>query len=236
MSTSSNKTSIDINLDHLEGDCIRHPKLKDPAKAIIAARFNRDFNPDLPILPLCMHSKDRDVTKMPTKLSRDDTNKGSSFHSEGREWNKDRELVPSVQQNYEEELNEGDSRILYITAMLRRHWIMAGDENRTPRGRAEAMEVIRQARARFDGQYYDELRIYNIAKNELAHIRKLERALGEHMTENKETMVRTQDRLGVFISEKQSKIDSGQAYESAYASGRDPENYLTYGPGLLPSN
>ncbi|TGO24846.1 hypothetical protein BPAE_0093g00070 [Botrytis paeoniae] len=158
MSTSSSKASIDINLNHLEGDCLRHPELTDPAEAFIKARFNHGFDPDLPILPLCMHSKDRNVTKTPTELGIYDTNKGSSFHSKGREWNKDREVswavlsswCPACNKEYEEELNEGDSRILYITAMLRRHWIMAGEENKTPRGRAEAMEMIRQARLRFD--------------------------------------------------------------------------------------
>ncbi|KAF5879481.1 uncharacterized protein Bfra_006689 [Botrytis fragariae] len=185
-----------------------------------------------------MHSKDRDVAKTPTELSRYDTNKSSSFHSEEREWNKDGEVSWAVlstwcsacNKEYGEELDKGASRILYITAMLRQHWIMAGEENRTPRGRAEAMEVIRQARTRFDGQYYDELRIYNIAENEFSHINKLERALGEHMTKNKETMVRQEDRFGAFISEQQSKIDSGQAYESAYALNRDPENHPAYGP------
>ncbi|TGO19616.1 hypothetical protein BTUL_0003g00700 [Botrytis tulipae] len=218
MSTSSSQTSIDINLDYLEGDCLRHPILTDPAEAIVAARFNHGFDPDLPFLPLCMHSKDRDVTKAPTELSRDETNKGSSFHSEGREWNKDGEVswavlsswCPACSKEYEEELFKGNSRILYIMAMLRRHWIMVGDENRTPRGRAEAME-------------------------EFSYMNKLERALGKHMTVNKETMVSAQDRIGAFVSEQQSKIDSGQAYESAYASSRDPENYPMYGPANYPA-
>ncbi|KAF7864245.1 uncharacterized protein EAF02_010213 [Botrytis sinoallii] len=172
MSTSSSKTSININLNHLEGNCLRHPVLTDPAEAIITARFNHGFNPDFPILPLCMHSKDRDVNKTPTELSRDDTNKGSSFYSEGWEWNKDGEVswavlsgwCPACKKEYEEDFLEGNSRVFYITAMLRRHWIMVGEENRTPRGREEAMEVIRQARSRVDSEYYDEVRIYNIAK------------------------------------------------------------------------
>ncbi|KAF7904344.1 hypothetical protein EAF00_001678 [Botryotinia globosa] len=143
---------------------------------------------------------------------------------------------PACNKEYEEKLNKGDSRILYITAMLRRHWIMVGDENRTPRRRAEAMEVIRQARTRFDSQDYDELRIYNIAKNEFSYMNKFERALGEHMTVNQETMVRAHDRIGAFVSEQQSKIDSGQAYESAYASSIDPENYPMYGPANYPAS
>ncbi|TGO42231.1 hypothetical protein BHYA_0011g00650 [Botrytis hyacinthi] len=95
---------------------------------------------------------------------------------------------------------------------------MVGDENRTPRGRAEAMEVIRQARTRFDSQDYDELRIYNIAQHEFSYINKLERAPGEHMTE------------------QQSKINSGQVYGSTYASSRDPENYLMYGATNYPAS
>ncbi|KAF7919875.1 uncharacterized protein EAE98_009109 [Botrytis deweyae] len=249
MSTSSSKTSININLNHLEGNCLRDPKLQDPAEAIITARFNHGFDPDLPILPLCMHSKDRDVNKTPTELSRDDTNKGSSFHSEGREWNKDGEVswavlsgwYPACKKEYEKDFHEGYPRKFYITAMLRRHWIMVGEENKTPRGREEAMEVIRQAGSRFDSeycdevQYCDEVRIYNIAQNESLHMNKLERALGEHITANNETMVRTQGRLGAFILEQQSKIDSDQAYESAYASSRDPENRLMYGPANYPA-
>ncbi|KAF7957719.1 hypothetical protein EAE96_003289 [Botrytis aclada] len=130
--------------------------------------------------------------------------------------------------------------MMYITAMLRRHWIRAGDEHRTPRGREEALEVIRHARANFDGQDYDKLRIHDIAKNEFAHMIKLKRALDEHMAKNKETKVRTNDRLGAYISEQRSKVGSGHAYESPYASGKDPENYLTseaanYPPSNPPS-
>ncbi|TGO70189.1 hypothetical protein BOTNAR_0003g00830 [Botryotinia narcissicola] len=233
MSTSSSQTPIDINLNHLEGNCLRHSELPDPAEAIVAARFNHGFDQTYP-----------DVNETPTELSRDETNKGSIFHSEGREWNKDGEVswavlsrwCPACNKEYEEEFDKGDSRILYVTAMLRRRWIMVGDENRTPRGRAEAMEVIRQARTRFDSQDYDELRIYNIATKELSYMNKLERALGEHMTVNKKTMVRAQDRIGAFVSEQQSKIDPGQAYESAYASNSDPENYLMYGPANYPAS
>ncbi|KAF7941261.1 hypothetical protein EAE99_000898 [Botrytis elliptica] len=235
---------MNINVNHLEGNCLRLPKLQDPAEAIITARFNHGFDPELPILPLCMHSKDRDVNKTPTELSRDDINKGSSFHSEGREWNKDGVVswavlsswCPACNKKYEEDLHNGDSRILYITAMLRRHWIMVGDQNKTPRGRAEAMEVIWQAKTRFDIQDYDKLRIHNIAKHEFSHIIKLERALDELMKVKKETMVRTQGRLGAFILEQQSKVNSGQAYESADTSSRDPENYPASNPPSTPTS
>ncbi|TGO24845.1 hypothetical protein BPAE_0093g00060 [Botrytis paeoniae] len=75
-----------------------------------------------------------------------------------------------------------------------------------------------------------------LPNNEPAHTIKLERALGEHMTTNQETMVRQEDRLGTFISEQESKIDSGEAYESAYALDRDPEYYPTYGPANCPAS
>ncbi|TEY60336.1 hypothetical protein BOTCAL_0181g00040 [Botryotinia calthae] len=244
MSTSSSKTSIDINLDAIEVHCIHYPKLPDPTEAIITTRFNHDFDPNLPILPLCMHSENRDVKKTPTELGKYSSNKGSRFHSEGREWNKSGEIswavlsgwCPAYNRKYGKEINMGYSRILYITAILRRHWIMAGERNKTPRGRAEAMEVIREAGLRFDGQNFDKRRIIEIASNEFIHIRKLEGARGKHMTEHKETMVRKEDRLGAFISEQQSQVNSGQAYESAYDSGRDPENYLTYDSANYPAS
>ncbi|TGO82027.1 hypothetical protein BPOR_0942g00050 [Botrytis porri] len=178
MSTTSSQISIDMNLNHIEGNCLRNPILPDPAKAIITTRFNRDFDPDLPILPLCMHSTNRDVNKPPTELGVYDTNKGSSFHSQGR-------FVHIVHHGYAASTLDNGR-----------------EENKPLRGSAEVMEVIGHARARFDSQDYDELRIYNIVKHGLAHITKLERALGEHMSANKDTMVRQEDRLGAFISEQ----------------------------------
>ncbi|KAM0181201.1 hypothetical protein ACHAPF_001946 [Botrytis cinerea] len=236
MSTSSSKTSIDINLDAIEVHCIHYPKLPDPTEAIITTRFNHDFDPDPPILALCMHSANQDVDKTSTELGRYSSNKGASFHSEGREWNESGEIswavlsgwCPACNRKYGEEINMGYSRKLYITATLCRHWIMAGDRNKTPRGRAEAIEVIREAGLRFDGQDFDKRRIDEISSNKLLPVTKLERVRGKHMTEHKETMVRKEDRLGVFISEPQSKADSGQAYESAYDLGEDLDNYLVY--------
>lgn len=48
--------------------------------------------------------------------------------------------------------------------------------------------------------------------------------------------MRTQDRIGAFISEQQSKIDSNQSYESAYTSSRNPENYLMHDPANYPAS
>lgn len=141
-------------------------------------------------------------------------------------------LVHGVQQK----VRGGDKYGLFACIVYHGYVASILDRNKTPRGRAEAMEIIREAGLIFDGQDFDKRRIDEIASNELLHITKLERARGKHMTEHKETVVRREDRLGVFISEQQSKVNSGQVYESAYDLGKDPDNYLAYDSANYPAS